>query len=463
MSYWKMVCLGCALFGVTAAASSAQTFTTLASFGSVYSSFSSFVQGRDGNLYGTVIDSNGGYGSVLRVTPSGGLTVLYNFCSKANCADGSYPGPLVLGTDGNFYGTAAGGGMFGSCDNHGCGVAFKITTTGTYTVLHAFKGSDGSYPDWLIEGSDKNFYGTASGGGSGNVGTIFKMTVAGAVTMLHNFSVSDGVGPTGLVQGTDGNLYGTTYSGGKNNPDFCQPEGGCGTVFKATTRGAFTSLHSFDLTDGATPYAPVVEASDGTFYGTTHYGNAINDGYDGTIFAITSQGRFKTAYQFQGIDTFPTVGLFPASDGNLYGTIGAGLPCGGGQIFSIGLAGQYTDVYDSCVAGGYTDTVVQATSGKFYGTYTDFGGVIYSLDTNLGPFVTFVLPTGRPGQTAQILGQGLTGTTSVTFNGVTATKFSVVSDTYMTAVVPAGATTGAVVVATPAGNLTSNVSFRISK
>jgi hypothetical protein len=81
----------------------------------------------------------------------------------------------------------------------------------------------------------------------------------------------------------------------------------------------------------------------------------------------------------------------------------------------------------------------------------------------LGPFVAFVRPTGKVGQTAQILGQGLTGSTGVTFNGVAATSFSVVSDTYMTAVVPSGATTGPVVVTTPSGALTSNVSFRISQ
>jgi hypothetical protein len=85
------------------------------------------------------------------------------------------------------------------------------------------------------------------------------------------------------------------------------------------------------------------------------------------------------------------------------------------------------------------------------------------MNVRLSPFIALVQSQGKTGSTAQILGQGLTGTTSVTFNGVAAAKFSVVSDTYMTAVVPAGATTGAVVVATPAGNLTSNVSFRISK
>jgi hypothetical protein len=80
----------------------------------------------------------------------------------------------------------------------------------------------------------------------------------------------------------------------------------------------------------------------------------------------------------------------------------------------------------------------------------------------LGPFVAFVNPFGRPTQGAQILGQGFTGTTSVTFNGIPATSFKVASDTYMTAVVPTGATTGKVVVTTPGGTLPSNVNFRIT-
>jgi hypothetical protein len=88
---------------------------------------------------------------------------------------------------------------------------------------------------------------------------------------------------------------------------------------------------------------------------------------------------------------------------------------------------------------------------------------MFSLDMGLGAFITFVQLTGKTGQSAQILGQGLKGTTGVTFNGVAATKFTVESETYMTAVVPAGATTGNVVVTTPTGVLTSSVSFRVSE
>jgi uncharacterized repeat protein (TIGR03803 family) len=450
-----------------AISSSAQTLTTLAYYGDSFSRFTSFVQGRDSNLYGTVIDFNNGYGSVLKVTRSGTLTVLHNFCSQPNCTDGEYPGAIILATDGNFYGiTGYGGATCSATFIVGCGTVFKITPGGAFTVLHSFNGSDGNVPDWLIEGSDRNFYGTTSAGGSsslcaGGCGTIFKMTLAGTITTLHSFNETDGIGPAGLIQATDGNFYGTTYSGGKYNPSFCAPYGGCGTVFKATKGGAFTSLHSFDLTDGAIPYVPVAQASDGPFYGTTYYGK---DGGDGTIFSITSQGKAKTVYTFVGIGTNPVVGLIPATDGNLYGTMQEGGFCSDtGLIYSVSLTGVFATVEGLCY-GNYTDSVVQATSGKFYGTYTsNSGGAFYSLDAGLGPFVAFVLPSGRPPQTAQILGQGLTGATAVTFNGVAATSFKVVSDTYMTAVVPAGATTGPVVVNTLTGQLSSNVNFRISK
>ena len=474
MSYWKMVCLGCALFVVLAISSSAQTFTTLAQFGLQYIGFSSFIQGRDGNLYGTAGAYSGG--SLLKITPTGTITVLHNFCSQG-CRDGSGPGAsLVLGTDGNFYGLAGGGITTSPCAYYGCGIVYRITPAGVYTVLHYFNGSDGNVPSGLVEGTDKNFYGTATFGGSGSCsigcGTIFKMTAGGVVTPMHSFNESDGFLPTGVVQGADGDLYGTTRWGGQYALNIaCEEFGayGCGTVFKITTGGAFTLLHSFDVrADGAEPYVPVVQANDGTFYGTTFVGRGWYS--NGTVFSITSTGAFTTVYNFMGIATYQTVGLFPASDGNLYGTTPESGSCGDGEglIYSVNQSGVFTSVYEGgCEFGSYAGGVFQATNGEFYGVYSFEGqngvGELYSLDTGLAPFVAFVLPVGRPRQTAQILGQGLTGTTSVTFNGVAAAKFSVVSDTYMTAVVPVGATTGAVVVATPAGNLTSNVSFRISQ
>jgi uncharacterized repeat protein (TIGR03803 family) len=461
------ILLTCALVALATVNSKAQTFTTLATLKTTQGSspFSPLVQGRDGNFYGTA--HNGGthgWGSVFRVTPSGSVTVLYNFCAQTSCADGAVPGPIILATDGNFYGVTSAGGNFCSPTSNppGCGTAFKISPKGAFNVIHSFDGTDGVAPNGLIEGADRNFYGTAFTGGSSAIcelcGTVFRMTPAGTITIMHNFRGGDGQNPVGLVQGADGSLYGSTYGGGKNNPGFCQPYFGCGTVFKMTTSGAFISLHSFDVTDGAILYAPVAQAEDGAFYGSTFYGSSINNGDNGTIFSITSNGHFESVYQFSGIGANPITGLIPATDGKLYGTIYEGGVCGVGDLYSMSLDRVFNQ-FVNCAYGG-PDNVAQFTNGIFYG---EDGSVIYSFDNGLGPFISFVLPAGKPGQTAQILGQGLAGTTSVTFNGVAATSFKVDSDTYMTAVVPSGATTGTVLVTTPSGTLTSNANFRIGK
>jgi uncharacterized repeat protein (TIGR03803 family) len=422
-------------------------------------------------MYG--VAGNGGasgYGTVFKVTPVGGLTALYSFCALTNCADGSYPfGGLVLGTDGNFYGTTQNGGSVG------LGTVFKITPSGALTVLHSFGGTDGSYPDaGLALGADGNFYGTTSYGGASNsclgeCGTVFKITPAGVLTTLHTFDGSDGADPfPPLVQGTDGNFYGTTAFGGTSNA--CNG-GSCGTAFKITPSGKFTSLHSFGFTDGGEPLAPLVQADSGALYGTTFEGGDANshgctDGC-GTIFKISSGGAFSTAYKFHGGGGGnPQAGLAQATDGDLYGE--SPNAEGGGEIFKLTPPIAVTTVYSFSPSsgGGGTTAVLQAPDGEFYGTYgATYGGpgAIFSLDTGLGPFVALVIPTGRVGQSAQILGQGLTGTTSVTFNGVAATSLAVVSDTYMTAAIPSGASTGPVVVTTPTGTLTSNVNFRVIK
>ena len=185
------------------------------------------VQGRDGQLYG--VTPNGGTGlpncasycgTVFKITLSGAQTVLYNFCSQTNCTDGANPtAALVQGSDGNFYGTTSLGGA------NGAGEIFKITPTGTLTVLHSFVGADGSgVVAPLIQGSDGNFYGTASTGGAHGYGAIFEITPSGTFTVPHSFNNSDGANPQGaLVEDGQGTFYGTTYAGGAN---------GDGTVFK---------------------------------------------------------------------------------------------------------------------------------------------------------------------------------------------------------------------------------------
>jgi len=440
----------CFLLG---SASPAQTVRDLHSFTSSGNSRYPYLitpaEGRDGELFGTTIGLN--YGSIFRLLTSGKEADLFAFADT----DGYNPyGGVTLGTDGNFYGTTAGGG------SAGYGVLFKITPGGTYTVLHEFSGgSDGQYPSAApIEGLDGNFYGT-TGSGAGLLGaTAYSYTPSGTFTTIYQFQNTTNeygiLAP--LIQGFGGNLYGTGYYGTNN----------CGSIFEITTSGTLLMQYNFDCTGGSNPSAPLVLAADGNFYGTTYTGSGD---VRGSVFKMSPQGTVTTVHIFTtgSEGQLPVGGLVQATDGNLYGSTKFGGIQDYGTLYQITTRGAYTQLYSFPASiGEYpTGSLLQHTDGLLYGT-AEFGGAtgygsVYTLDMGLGPFITFVRSTGGVGQTAQILGQGLTGTTGVTFNGIAATSFSVVSDTFLTAVVPSGATTGAVVVTTPGGTLTSNKNFRI--
>ncbi len=214
------------------------------------------MQGADGNLY--AITSDGGShtgGSIVKITPDGNLTTLYNFCSQTNCADGSVPGgALIQGQDRNFYGTTTQGGA-----NYG-GTVFKLTSSGKLTTLYSFCAQancfDGSYPRGLIQATDGNFYGVTSYGGNGatvpisGLGTLFELTPTGRLTTLYRFcsqtNCADGTGPSAaLLQGTNGNFYGTTVDGGSNNSNCSGSISStpCGTVFSLSVGlGPFVSF-----------------------------------------------------------------------------------------------------------------------------------------------------------------------------------------------------------------------------
>jgi uncharacterized repeat protein (TIGR03803 family) len=285
-------------------------------------------------------------------------------------------------------------------------------------------------------------------------------TVISTFSTVYNFDQTHGQSVIGaLIQGSDDNLYGTAEFGGASN---------CGAIFKLTTVGTILWFYSFPCgAGGAYPTAGVFQASDGNFYGTTDAGG--NSLGFGTIFKLTQNDNVSTLYAFKNEPDGgnPIGGLTEGTDGNLYGTTIGGGQFRQGTIFQVTTGGTHNVLYSFSLKPGEQPlaTVTQHTNGKFYGT-TQVGGksnsgTIYSLDMGLAPFITFVRPKGAIGGTAQILGQGLTGATGVTFNGFAATSFKVVNDTYMTAVVPSGATTGPVVVSTPSGTITSNVSFRI--
>jgi uncharacterized repeat protein (TIGR03803 family) len=475
LSWCKKAGAVLAIWAAATVVARGQTFKSLASFNLTNGGgpAAPVAQGQDGELYGTT--NNGGTdpndGTVFKVSSGGTITSLYSFAPNSDPNAG-----LSLANDGDFYGMTPNGGD-GKCED-GCGQVFKIGPKGAETTLYSFtvcpqaKCAGGIHPAYggLVQGTDGSFYGTTTGGGPRNAGTVFEITPKGTLTTLHSFQFTDGYVPEStLTQAADGNFYGTTGAGGNLS---CDPPGGCGTIFKITPDGAFTSLHSFSQADGSSPTG-LIQASDGNLYGVTEAGGSAGD--EGTVFRATLQGAVTTLYSFSSFDgMYPFGTLVQATDGNLYGTTMEGGTGGvlAGTIFRITLSGTLTTLYNFCSRTNCTDGslpvagLMQSTNGLLYGTTDEGGsyghGTIFNLDAGLGPFVTFVRPFGKVGAIGGILGQGFTGTTSVDVNGVPA-NFTVVSDTYLTATVPPGATTGYVTVTTPTGVLTSNVPFHVIK
>ena len=482
-----------------AVAAPAQTFTPLAT---VNTTSSPLIQGMDGNFYGVtpyggVNQYNcyigAGCGTAFRVTPGGTVTVVHTFCTQPSCPDGWWPTSLVRAGNGNFYGTTAQGGANSSVNcPYGCGTVFEITPTGKLTTLYNFCAlsncADGDSPQALMQafggGFYGDFYGTTSYGGANLLGTVFRITPQGGLTTLYSFCTPMAGCPDGwysgqLIQTPGGNFFGAAPAGGSN----CPP-GNCGAIFRMTPTGTVTALQIFDAPTA--PNSPLVQGADGFFYGTTAYGGNDVGGCSeygcGTVFKISPAGKVTTLYNFcpevgctDG--SFPVSGLVLATDGNFYGTTeGEGTPslCSvgfcPGTLFVISPSGALTTLYEFCSQPDCADGVgseaalVQGTDGKFYGTSVEGSdsGIVFSLDVGLAPFVTFLVSTGKVGQTVGILGQGFTGTTAVSFNGTPAT-FTVKSDTFLTAVVPAGATTGFVTVTTPGGSLRSNIAYRVTQ
>jgi uncharacterized repeat protein (TIGR03803 family) len=221
-----------------------------------------------------------------------------------------------------------------------------------------------------------------------------------------------------------------------------------------------TTLHSFDLTFGAAPYGGLVQAPEGSFYGTTEMGGA--NGGDGTVFRLTPEGGLTILDNFDIADgRNPVAGLILATGGKFYGTVYGG-GAGYGTIFSVTLVGSLTTF---SFGAGPMGGLVQGTDGNFYGATNRGGagvvGTVFSLSVGLGPFVKTLPTSGAIGAAVIILGTDLTGATSVTFNGTVA-AFTVVSATEITATVPTGATTGKLQVTTPGGTLSSNLPFRVT-
>ena len=357
--------------------------------------YAALAQGVNGSLYGTTYAggsnglAEGGFGTVFRMTANGTLTSLYSFGTiqdaNGDPLDGAAPSAaLVPGPNGIMYGTtSAGGSNFG-----GAGTVFQITADGTLTSLYSFGAIvdtnydllDGFAPyGALTLGSDGIMYGTTSGGGSyfGSFGTVFRMTTNGALTSLYSFgaiqdtngNALDGATPYAtMVMGSDGRLYGATFGGGANTNGF-------GTIFRMTTNGTLTTLHSFGMVvdangyavDGANPRGGLVQGSDGMFYGTTYNGGTNNSG---TLFQLTPDGAFSTLYQFTGANdgANPSGSLIQGTDGSFYGTTVNGGSNGDGAVFHFSvLETPSPPVFQSIIRSSGTFTFAWSTAaGRTY-------------------------------------------------------------------------------------------------
>jgi len=398
------------------------------------SSPASLIQGNDGNLYGIATqDGAGGGGNVFKITPSGAFTVLYSFCSEYNendyCADGEYPAALTLGADGNFYGLTTQGGSMETEGEDG-GTFFKVTPSGTMTILANLDFGLFYFPLGLIQATDGNFYGTTYGGGANGDGSIFRITPAGTFTTFYSFcnlaDCLDGNDPGGgLTKGADGNLYGTTYSGGATDQ---------GTVFRISLAGVLDTFYYFctqtDCPDGSGPELTMLQGTDGNFYGSA-------DG--GGLYRITPSGALTFLASEIAYPACPT-GLLQATDGNIYGIT----QCLGseqvGNFFEYTkpetAGGAYTSLYSFGIqaSDGWTPTsVIQAKNGNFYGTNSEgptyyYAGTVFEIGAVKAESASAITASPNPvisGQvvtlTASSSGSYGTPTGSITFstNGTT--------------------------------------------
>lgn len=355
--------------------------TTLFSFGPViggYGPETGLLLAGDGSLYGTTVSggtntvntTNGDGAGIFFKLTSGQETVLWNFGAGQ---DGQNPsGDLVMDADGNFYGTAIIGGQYNG------GIVFKLTAAGQETVLWNFgSGSDGKQPfGSLVLGQDGNLYGTTEEGGANGFGTVFRLTTAGVETVLWSFGAAgDGQTPKArLIQSSDGNLYGTTESGGTY---------GYGTVYRLTLTGTETVLYSFaDGADGQGPEG-VVEGSDGALYGITIGGGSSSTGTAFKVTKDGTETRLWT-FGINSDGANPAVPPIFGSDGNLYGVTANGGVAGVGAVYQLTPGGRETVLWSFAVSDGETPfgTLTQGPDGALYGTTYlggSGGGVVFKL------------------------------------------------------------------------------------
>jgi uncharacterized repeat protein (TIGR03803 family)/parallel beta-helix repeat protein len=357
------------LFGITAGSGAfsdgtvfelqagSSAITTLASLSNVSGYFptAALVEDGSGNLFGTGLFGGAGYGTVLEVKAgSGTATALASFTAP----DGLAPAAGVIrDSNGNLFGTTSGGA--------GYGTVFEVKAgSGAITTLASFNGSNGAAPYGnLVADGSGDLFGTTRGGGAFSDGTVFEVKAgSNAITTLVSFHRANGTAPNaGLAEDDNGNLFGTTYAGGASDD---------GTVFELPVgSNAITTLASFNGANGSTPYGGVVEDGNGDLFGTTTYGGASNDG---TVFEVKAgSGAVTTLASFSGTNgANPYAGVVEDGSGNLFGTTEHGGASGDGTVFEMKASGAITILASFSGSNGAVPLagLVEDSSGNLFGT-----------------------------------------------------------------------------------------------
>jgi len=287
--------------------------------------------------------------------------------------DGTGGGSVLIDKNGNLYGCAGTGGYYGrdgsSSSSMGFGILWKLTQKGTYTDIHDFGNiaettagtfvADGVGPSGLAIDANGNLFGAAGFGGLYNRGMAFQLSSNGTYTDVHDFGglttyigtkpIYDGIQPLGVVLDSSGNLFGVTWVGGL----YGGPGGPQGIVWEITASGKYQNLHDFGgmvssvggstTRDGGDPEGTPSLDKGGNLYGTT----------PGTVWKLSTTGTYSLLYEFtnqnDGIDAHG--GVIVDSNGNLFGTTSSGGLNGKGVVFELSSTGVYKDLHDF---GGYT-------------------------------------------------------------------------------------------------------------
>lgn len=324
----------------------------------------SMIQGNDSNFYITCVDDGNDPGTLIKITPTGIVSELHRFSGNrrfhmTDSEDGAEPsGSLVQGSDGALYGVTRRGGV------HGKGIAFRITTDGSFTKLCDFYGDEFTgvqEPEGpLVIGKDGTLYGRAhTRFGSNDDGVIFRLTPSGTISVLRTFDDEEGRADC-LILARDGNLYGTvaryhTYPADRTYPVSFSPH-----LFRLTTSGVYSRFRVYReqcLSFGETGSGAFFDAGLRILQGPdlNFYGYSSLD----ALFQITPDGKETPMYVFRhGLNNAAFTGdfnvtisvttapegylpdsLILAHDGYLYGTTtNGGSVTGGGTIFRLNYA-----------------------------------------------------------------------------------------------------------------------------